>query len=87
MIAIITINRIAIIAINRIATITMNIIAIIAIDRIAIITINIIAIITFKSSIWKDGPSPWDILIFKGHFEVTVRTVLVFETLSLDFVN
>ena len=29
----------------------------------------IVARPVFKGSIWKNGPSPWDILTFKGHFE------------------
>ena len=26
----------------------------------------------FSSSIWKNGPSPWDICTFKGHLDVNI---------------
>ena len=28
----------------------------------------------FKGSIWKNGPSPWEIWILKGHFEVKISS-------------
>lgn len=41
---------------------------------------------SFQSSMWENGPSPWDMWTFKGHLELSISGGSgIFETLSSKF--
>ena len=50
----------------------MIIVVLMVVIVIVMVMVMVIVIVVFKSSIWRNGPSPWEIWTLKGHFEVRV---------------